>query len=749
MAQPLQAELPLRERTIARALAALAGQHLKADGPEGCGRWGGTLEGDWDSAIHSLIELVVQGTPLPQDVESPTGLEALLRHVVEIVRRPGGIPDDTRRINSLVLISLVRLSRMRRAPNAACKLAARYGSQLFEGDDARTCESLLEGGLRNPELTRFLEACVSEVRTRRAPRLGAELRAYLVLAAFPRGARADLSRAAVELLEALYAHASGSELTEGEAGDWPPLVSFANGALVGTALYVVASRALAAGLFDGAPSTFGEFAFDFLLPAPDEVRGLVTSLGGVAQAKDLSAALGLLLAPSSRLADERTEAWKDYVLDTRGPLGLHCYLPLTTGLAVAALERYADGRRVGGDAPLRRKIEQSLVALRRDRVEAPGHAAHGLPFAQYAVYNEIVLRTLMLVWGSEELRARYPRWGDVVPAVRYILASQATNGLFHERYGANEPEEGEAAGSTLRTLANFSRLLDDACFASTVGLPDDEARRSLQRELAWALELGVSGFLELQNESGGFATFARTDREKRGALGVFEGPGAQEFTFFDTPAADSTSWCIDGLSTLGSRAALRRPVPLLALRPSVLKDIDAAIERGLGWLRRDFHHAAGWWSRYGGGYVSGTAFALRALRAAGVPPSDPQIARAAALFKERQHEAGGWGQTTEAEDPKHNREPGSVAMRGEVDPELTGLALLGLLDAGVSSTDPAVHKGVAYLVHSAQNGEGGFVARASAHTFMRRWNYVDQLHVDLRPTEALLRVWLQQPDDAL
>jgi hypothetical protein len=254
--------------------------------------------------------------------------------------------------------------------------------------------------------------------------------------------------------------------------------------------------------------------------------------------------------------------------------------------------------------------------------------------------------------------------------------------------------------------------------------------------------------LNVQNSSGGFATFARTEREKQGLLGTAEGPGAQQMSLFDAPAADSTSWAIQGLSALGSRAARRRPAPFVRLRKSVLNDIDQAIERGLGWLRRDFHVDAGWWARYGGGYVAGTRFGVEAFRRAGASPKDPVVTRAAYLLKRAQNPDGGWGQTPDADDPKHNKHPGRVAMVGRSDPELTGHAISGLLDAVTLPTDESVLRGIQYLLDAAPRAEGddgkplGFRPIGTPHTFMRGWNYKDQAHTDLIPTEALLRFYL-------
>jgi hypothetical protein len=772
-------------RPLGRALQALNQQRFEPEGPGISARWGGVLDGDWDSAIHAIIEILLP-PGLSRDDTGSTGLGALLERVQQVLVR-GDVTADTLRINYLALLALCRAARAVDARPKLVEFAQDHFGRVFQRTPAALGFDALAATSSDPdhadELGAFLDELSFELEALLAPSgtdqtgdlrtLQAKLRVFLVLVACPAASRARLPVAVLTKFDELYALAAASDVLHEESGDFPPLGFFAQGAAVGSALYLVVSRALGTGPFDGGrPTALGEFAFDVLLPEPDAVKDLLESLGTVPQAKDLSAGLGLLLAPVSRLATEKAEAWQRYLLATRGPTGLNCYLPLTTGIAVIALQRYADAKAEDyedyenddgeddendendenddgeddNDHELREEIDQSLAAIRRDRARVEG-ITHGLPFAQYAVYNELVLRSLLLVWqAGEPLQNQYRHWNYVVPAVRYILSCQATTGLFQERYGANEPDEGETAGSTLRTLARFSRTLQDPKFADVVGL-DEKRRRDLQREIAWALERAVGGFLDVQNSSGGFATFARTEREKQGLLGTSEGPGAQRVSLYDTPAADSTSWVVDGLCALDSRAARERPVPGLRLRPGSLRDIDQAIERALGWLRRDFHPEAGWWARYGGGYVSGTSFALRALRAAGVPSNDPQVRRAAKLFaRTRNRVTGGWGQTTDADDPAYNSDPQKVAMRGTADPELTGLAILGLLDAGVPKYDADVLGGVHYLLGDAAWKGGHWLPRGTPHSFMRFWNYQDQLHTDLRPVEALLRFSLRNPD---
>ena len=67
----------------------------------------------------------------------------------------------------------------------------------------------------------------------------------------------------------------------------------------------------------------------------------------------------------------------------------------------------------------------------------------------------------------------------------------------------------------------------------------------------------------------------------------------------------------------------------------------------------------GWHGRWGVNYLYGTWSVLRGLEAAGLPPEDPAVARAAAWLEDRQNADGGWGESCDSyADP-------AVAGRGQ------------------------------------------------------------------------------------
>jgi len=733
------------------------------------GRWGGRLEGDWDSAIHVVIELVLPGEAAKAKNGKPAkgkkqagsvalgsarkglGVENLLEHVHRLLDPGLTREPDTLRINYLALMVLMRAAADSASPSLS-KIAAQSWATIFE-DEKPVPFAELGGALRDARLRkrllRFVEDRIDELSfgprprqrdarlTWETERLAAELRAFVTLAALPI-AKFPREDALGERLEQLYERAAGDSDARGTGGDWPPLGFFLEGSPIVTALYFAASRMLGAGgvAYDDA-LTVSDLDIEAFVPRGSSVRKLLVSLGTVPQAKDLLSGLGLLAIPRPNLDTDKAATWQDFLSEAGGPQGLYCYLPFTTGIAVAALLRYVDASGRGSEE-LRASITRSLAAVRGARVRSGRTAAYGLPFAPYSVYNELLATCLFLL--DEEARPKVAnQWRNLVPAVRYMLACQATNGLFQEQYGGNEIYEGEVAGCTLRALAEFAELVAKPASAALLGIDQDERKR-LALDVGESIERAVRGFLDAQNTSGGFATWSRTEREKHGLLGTDEGPGAQDVFIFDAAAADSTGWSLEGLCSVAPRGKLR---PGISLNPSTLADLKRGVERGVDWLRRDFHREAGWWARYGGAYVTGTQAAVRGLRAAGVSLEDPVITRARYLLVRAQNEDGGWGQDLEADDRRNNRAPRKVAMVGESCAELTGVALVALLDAGASPNDDAVMRGVHYLLDPKQiDDKGHWKADIPAHSFMQGWYYRDQMHADMRPAEALLR-WCQ------
>jgi hypothetical protein len=106
---------------------------------------------------------------------------------------------------------------------------------------------------------------------------------------------------------------------------------------------------------------------------------------------------------------------------------------------------------------------------------------------------------------------------------------------------------------------------------------------------------------------------------------------------------------------------------------------------------------ATWNGRTGLGFLSGTCWALRGLKAAGVDDREYYVLRAGEWFRAMQNADGGWGERPES--LSKNSYVSSVSTSAQ-----TAWALLGLL-AGGDTDSISVHKGFEFLLAN-QNSEG-------------------------------------------
>jgi squalene-hopene/tetraprenyl-beta-curcumene cyclase len=180
----------------------------------------------------------------------------------------------------------------------------------------------------------------------------------------------------------------------------------------------------------------------------------------------------------------------------------------------------------------------------------------------------------------------------------------------------------------------------------------------------------------MQSSDGGWGAFdAENTHYKLNHI-----PFADHGALLDPPTADVTARCVSFLAQLGQT------------------EDAAVIARALDYLRREQEACGAWFGRWGTNYIYGTWSVLCALNAAGLPPEDPMIRRAADWLIEVQREDGGWG---EDEESYAGATPG---VYQESTASQTAWALLGLMAAG-ETDHPAVARGIAYL--SATQREDG------------------------------------------
>lgn len=381
--------------------------------------------------------------------------------------------------------------------------------------------------------------------------------------------------------------------------------------------------------------------------------------GMMPQLQDFLYGSVLTIAPKGSLDTKKLETYRDYLLKTRGEGGLFCYLPMLTGLAVMALDRQ-DGQ----NPATRSLIDQSLEASRA----LYSQGTEGVRVSAYSPDAFYAIDYTMARLIADPSLAADP---ETLGLIDYILACRATTGLFQQSYRADEADDGllYMTGKVLQ-LTGFLNYLAAAYPPLLDQLPEFKARfdqlNAMAPELVQLLAAG-------QNKDGGFATFRKTDVSKK--------PGAMKNTALDSSTAVSTGFILGGLAAAGQNA-----------------ENSDVMRRGLEWLRADFKPGAGWWSRFGGGYLSGNATAIAALKAAGVDVTkDAQIQEVVHMLQMRQHPDGSWGENAHvADNPKADVTSHTINRRGH--PVLTAYALMTLLNAGVSPTHLSVQTAAQYLL---------------------------------------------------
>jgi lanosterol synthase len=176
-------------------------------------------------------------------------------------------------------------------------------------------------------------------------------------------------------------------------------------------------------------------------------------------------------------------------------------------------------------------------------------------------------------------------------------------------------------------------------------------------------------------------------------------------------------------------AALAR---VRAARPDLAGGrLDEPIARGVRLLRarqREDGSYAGFW---GVNFTYAIFHVVEALRAAGVPPEDPAIARAAEWLLGKQKPDGGWGEHfSSCLHDRYVEHPHSQAA-------MTAWALLALCEA-IDPHDPAIARGVACL-RALQLPDGSWPRQAQSGVFFNTAMLDYRLYKDVFPTWALAR----------
>lgn len=202
--------------------------------------------------------------------------------------------------------------------------------------------------------------------------------------------------------------------------------------------------------------------------------------------------------------------------------------------------------------------------------------------------------------------------------------------------------------------------------------------QSGEPRFAQSMERAAEWLVGMQSSNGGWASFDVDNSHYY----LNEIPFADHGALLDPPTSDVTARCITFLTQFGRER------------------FAGAIERGLGFLKREQEPAGCWFGRWGTNYVYGTWSVLTALEPAGISPDDPMVRRAVHWLKSVQRPDGGWGESQYS-----YYETGYAGRHDKSTSFQTAWAVLGLIAAG-SGDSEACRRGVRYLL--GRQAEDGF-----------------------------------------
>jgi lanosterol synthase len=281
-------------------------------------------------------------------------------------------------------------------------------------------------------------------------------------------------------------------------------------------------------------------------------------------------------------------------------------------------------------------------------------------------------------------------------AYRYLVSAQVTEELPGDRIReARESSIGSWNFGGMSTLGGYLGWPVNDCTAEAVlallklheVLPPPPAERISDDRLALAAEF----LLGRQNDSGNYGHYEHCRNkwllQRVNPTEVF-GTGIMS----DAPCAECTGSCILAL------VALRDALPSFP-RHRFDDAIRRAIEAQRGVQLEDGSFVGAW----GINYTYAIYFVLRALRAAGVPPTDSTLTRAADWLISKQQCDGGWGEAfASCSEGRYIERESQAAM--------TSWAVLALLEA-LGPKASSVVRGIAWL-RARSREDGSFPAEA-------------------------------------
>lgn len=242
-------------------------------------------------------------------------------------------------------------------------------------------------------------------------------------------------------------------------------------------------------------------------------------------------------------------------------------------------------------------------------------------------------------------------------------------------------------------------------------LPREERLTRAQRDHAAAF------ILARQNRDGGFGTY----EPRRGGRWLERLNASEMFgdCMTERSYVECTASCVAALARLRARDGRLAP------------RVSAAIAAGVAFLRASQRPDGAIPAAWGIHHTYGAFHFTAGLRAAGAPPDDPALARAAEWLIAHQRADGGWGEhwSSCVQD--------RYVEAAESQPVQTAWALLALLET-VGGKHPAVERGIAWL-GARQDADGGWTGGGVNGVFFGTAMLDYRLYAAYFPAWALAR----------
>ncbi|MCP2169164.1 prenyltransferase/squalene oxidase repeat-containing protein [Goodfellowiella coeruleoviolacea] len=307
----------------------------------------------------------------------------------------------------------------------------------------------------------------------------------------------------------------------------------------------------------------------------------------------------------------------------------------------------------------------------------------------------------------------------VAKAHRWLLRQQVTEELPSSENTGRDPVLGGWCFSDAAHRWPVADCTAEALSALLVVRERADLRAVTEPVPVRALVAGVKFILSRQNRDGGFATYERARMPR-----VFERLNMTE-TYVDCMSDHSYVECTG--SCIAALARFRRACPSVHARV-----IDAAIRRGVAYLKSQQRPDGSYRGEWGITFTYGTFFALEGLVTAGVSRSDPAIARAVSWLLATQRRDGGWSE-------HHSSMLSGVHTElPEAHAAMTAWAVLALLAGGLPDDHPAVQRGRDRLLALRADHDGrGWPKQAANGAFYGSGVLDYRLYKDVFPTWAL------------